>query len=171
MIATCSTDKTVTLWDTYNTTSGMLDSSRPPQVCGNKDMGVGKLYTVQFYPSAPWLLGCAGGGKELALWDMSSDGRVQKRFGTRVVTEEQRNNNNNNNDDNTNTAAAATTSTTTETELDPTVRQEEFQAMMGNDPSTNVPPTNETSQTPSKANQKKKDRHNNKKKKVHRARR
>lgn len=48
-------------------------------------MEVGKLYTVNFYPSSPWLLGCAGGGKEIALWDMTREAAIQKRFGDRVI--------------------------------------------------------------------------------------
>ena len=78
MLATCAVDKTVTLWDTHQEHANM-----PPRACGNKDMKVGKLYSVSFYPSTPWLLGCGGGGKELALWDMSEDEAVQGRFGSR----------------------------------------------------------------------------------------
>ena len=52
----------------------------------NKDMKVGKLFTLNFYPSYPWLLGCAGGGKEIAIWDMTEDNAVQKSFGARAVT-------------------------------------------------------------------------------------
>ena len=81
MLATCSVDKTVTLWDTYS--SQGEPSNTPPHLCGNKDMGVGKLYTVSFYPSSPWLLGCGGGGKEIALWDLSSESALQSRFGGR----------------------------------------------------------------------------------------
>jgi hypothetical protein len=57
-------------------------------------MGVGKLYTISFYPSSPWLLACGGGGKEIALWDLSSESALQSRFGSRFgsgvteVTEE-----------------------------------------------------------------------------------
>ena len=80
MLATCAVDKTVTLWDTQQENANM-----PPRACGNKDMKVGKLYTVNFYPSTPWLLGCGGGGKELALWDMSEDEAVQRRFGSRCT--------------------------------------------------------------------------------------
>ena len=82
MLATCAIDKTVTLWDTYNENGAFAEA--PPRACGNKDMGVGKLYTVNFYPSAPWLLGCGGGGKELALWDMSRERAVQNRFAKRA---------------------------------------------------------------------------------------
>jgi hypothetical protein len=48
-------------------------------------MAVGKLYTVNWYPSSPWLLGCAGGGKEVALWDLTRETPIQKRFGDRVT--------------------------------------------------------------------------------------
>lgn len=76
MLVSCSVDKTVTLWDTKD--------HSPPQACGSKDMAVGKLYTVNFYPSSPWLLGCAGGAKEIALWDLTREAPIQKRFGDRV---------------------------------------------------------------------------------------
>jgi WD40 repeat protein len=84
MLVTCAVDKTVTLWDTYQ--DGKL-TSQPPRACANKNMNVGKLYSVGFYPSTPWLLGCAGSGKELALWDMSAEAILQKRFGSRVGAE------------------------------------------------------------------------------------
>jgi len=82
MLATCAVDKTVTLWDMYS--SEGKPSNAPPRPCGNKDMGVGKLYTMSFYPSSPWLLGCGGSGKELALWDLSSEAALQSRFGSRI---------------------------------------------------------------------------------------
>jgi len=75
MLATSAVDKTVTLWDT---------SSGTPKAKMNKDMKVGKLFTLNFYPSSPWLLGCAGGSKEIAIWDMTLDATVQKCFGGRA---------------------------------------------------------------------------------------
>lgn len=84
MFATCAVDKTVTLWDTYSSSESTVPSNAPPHPCGNKDMGVGKLYTMSFYPSSPWLLGCGGSGKELALWDLSSESALQNRFGSRI---------------------------------------------------------------------------------------
>ena len=83
MMATCAVDKTVTLWDTYSA-DGTFSPNAPPRPCGTKEMGVGKLFTMSFYPSSPWLLGCGGSGKEVALWDMSSDDAVQSRFGNRI---------------------------------------------------------------------------------------
>lgn len=84
MLATCSVDKTLTLWDTYNPSTS--SPSSPPKSCGSKEMNVGKLYTVNFYPSSPWLVGCGGGGKELAVWDMTREAPIQKRFGGRTTS-------------------------------------------------------------------------------------
>ena len=81
LLATCSINKTVTLWDTY---SNGAPSGIQPLVCGNKDMQVGKLYTISFYQSSPWLLGCGGSGNQLALWDISSEAAIMKRFGDRL---------------------------------------------------------------------------------------
>lgn len=83
MMVTCAVDKSVTLWDTQNSNSG--EDPVPPLACGNKGMGVGKLYSVSFYPSSPWLLGCGGSGNELALWDLREEAAVQNRFGDRVA--------------------------------------------------------------------------------------
>lgn len=80
LMATCSMDKTVALWDTQHFAEG-----NDPLSCGSKDMKVGNLYTVSFYPSSPWLLGCGGSGNELALWDLSGDSTFRDRFSDRVV--------------------------------------------------------------------------------------
>ena len=82
MMVTCAIDKTVAVWDTLNIDN---NPNRKPIACGSKDMGVGKLYTVNFYPSSPWLLGCGGGDNQLALWDTSIEAAFQKRFGARLA--------------------------------------------------------------------------------------
>jgi WD40 repeat protein len=74
-----STDKAVSLWDVQE-----LDDNKKPRACGRKEMQVGKLYTVSFYPSSPWLLGCGGSENQLALWDMSSEETILRRFANRV---------------------------------------------------------------------------------------
>lgn len=81
MLATCSIDNTVTLWDTYKDNTFAPNAS--PRPCMKKDMAGGKLYTVKFYPSSPWLLGCGGSGKQLSLWHTDSEERVMKVFGGR----------------------------------------------------------------------------------------
>ena len=131
MLVSCSVDKTVTLWDTQNAMNSQ------PHACGSKDMEVGKLYTVNFYPSSPWLLGCAGGGKEIALWDMTREAPIQKRFGDRVsggkVFKEEESGTN---------------------------KQEAFNDMMNNS-------SKQETQEPSKTQKKKKKQGNGKKKKAH----
>lgn len=82
-MATSSIDKTVALWDTYSQNDAPK-SNVTPRACGSKDMKVGKLYTVAFYPSSPWLLGCGGSDNNLALWDMSCEDALQARFGKRL---------------------------------------------------------------------------------------
>lgn len=105
LMATCSTDKTVTLWDTcsQNDTPTL---NVPPRSCGSKDMCSGRLYSVAFYPSLPWLLGSGGSGNQIALWDLSGEHALQKRFETRAEIPE----------------------ATTPVEED--AKQEEFEAMM-----------------------------------------
>jgi len=87
LMVTCSVDKSVTLWDA-NTTQTSDDKKKrshlPPRSCGSKDMCAGKLYTVGFYPSSPWLLGCAGSGNLLSLWDLSRESTIQNRFRPRM---------------------------------------------------------------------------------------
>merc|ERR1711976_635506 len=141
MLATCSVDKTVTLWDSYSASSGEL-SSESPRVCGTKDMGVGKLYTVNFYPSAPWLMGCAGGCKELAIWDMTREDAIQKRFSTRAVA---------------NVGPVVADEATQKEALDAMMSAEASSAAEGKDVSSST------------TKKKKKKGSNKKKKKVHRA--
>lgn len=86
LLTTCS-DKTVTLWDTYQ--NGAPTANFPPRSCGSRDMAAGKLYAVSFYPSAPWVLGCGGSGNILSLWDLSSEEAVQKRFQSRLNMDKQ----------------------------------------------------------------------------------
>lgn len=82
MMITCAIDKTIAIWDTLNV--GNISDFKPV-ACGSKEMNVGKLYAANFYPSSAWLLGCGGGGNELALWDISSEAVFQKRFGERLA--------------------------------------------------------------------------------------
>ena len=86
MLATCAIDKTVKLWDTSSCVTNDSSVATPPVPCGSRDMGVGKLYTVNFYPSSPWLLGTGGAGNQLSLWDLSGEAPLRKRFGDRVTT-------------------------------------------------------------------------------------
>lgn len=79
MLATCAIDKTIALWDTRD-----AGSDSKPFNCGNKDMGVGKLYSVAFYQSSPWLIGCGGSGNQVSLWNLASEKAFTNRFGDRI---------------------------------------------------------------------------------------
>jgi periodic tryptophan protein 1 len=167
LLATCSVDQTVTLWDTYNATTGT--PTGPPTSRMNKDMRVGKLYTVNFYPSSPWLLGCAGGAKEMALWDMTREDVVQKCFAKRLLdvtsTDKVSSPPTTDTDD-------KTKSTVNPIEGDSASKKEEFDAMMAASSESNLDGayTNpDNSKSVSSASKKKKDHGKKKKKKVHRA--
>lgn len=75
LLATCGMDKTVKLWD-Y---SSAADAA--PRQLGEKAMSVGKLFTVSFYPSSPFLLATGGDKGLLALWDLHECEGVMRRFG------------------------------------------------------------------------------------------
>lgn len=79
MLATCSRDATVSLWNAYPQNNAPA-ANVSPRSCITKDMCVGKLFALSFYPSTPWLLGCGGSGNQLALWDLSSETSIQSIF-------------------------------------------------------------------------------------------
>eukprot|EP00586_Coscinodiscus_wailesii_P006058 CAMPEP_0172489582 /NCGR_PEP_ID=MMETSP1066-20121228/19674_1 /TAXON_ID=671091 /ORGANISM="Coscinodiscus wailesii, Strain CCMP2513" /LENGTH=602 /DNA_ID=CAMNT_0013257547 /DNA_START=229 /DNA_END=2037 /DNA_ORIENTATION=+ len=147
LLATCAIDKTVSLYDTQNVSS--LPEQRP-QLCVSKDMQSGKLYTVSFYPSRPWLLGCGGSGNNLCLWNMEIEDAVQKQFGPRV------------------SSPSTTTTTemgTQEASSETGTKQEEFEAMMSS-AKDDIEKKDSATATKNKKKKKKKDK--GKRNKVHR---
>ena len=84
LMVTCSVDKCVTLWDLG------VDRSWSPRACGSKDMCAGKLYSVDFYASAPALLACGGSGNSLSIWDMEEEDIFRQNFGKRSPEGEMR---------------------------------------------------------------------------------
>ncbi|EKU22158.1 hypothetical protein NGA_0225500 [Nannochloropsis gaditana CCMP526] len=75
LMATCGMDKTVKLWD-YSGDPGV-----PPRQLGEKAMSVGKLFSISFYPSSPFLLATGGDKGLLALWNLHECEGVMRRFG------------------------------------------------------------------------------------------
>lgn len=73
LFATASVDKSIKLWD-------FTDMNTRPDVVASKEMAVGDLYNVEFYQDAPFLLATAGSSGVLALWDVSENANVERRF-------------------------------------------------------------------------------------------
>ncbi len=65
LLATCSPDQTVKLWDVYNMTK---HGKSPPRCISCKDMSVGRLFGVQWFVGTPYLLATGGSGGQVALW-------------------------------------------------------------------------------------------------------
>jgi len=92
-LTTCGIDQTLSLWDCQHASQGIMieNNKNKPVRCGGRNMKGGKLYTLSFYPSTPWLVGCAGSGNELCLWDLREEESVQHRFAERLASDVQPN--------------------------------------------------------------------------------
>lgn len=77
LLATCSVDKTVKLWDTKT-------GAAEPALLGEKSMAVGKLFTMSFYPSSPFLLATGGDKGMVALWNVDEIEPLAERFRQRM---------------------------------------------------------------------------------------
>ncbi len=63
LLATCSPDQTVKLWDVDDLTKHGM-----PQCIASKDMSVGRLFGVQWFVGTPYLLATGGSGGQVVLW-------------------------------------------------------------------------------------------------------
>ena len=79
LMATASIDKTVKLWDlgANGGTGGV------PQLVAAKEMAVGKLFSMGFSETEPYLLSAGGGKGVIALWETNEDPNVLRRFASR----------------------------------------------------------------------------------------
>ena len=69
LLLTCSTDKTLKLWD--------IGAGKPSLVATNNPQ-IGAVFTAGFAPSVPYLVGCAGSKGEVAVWDILTDEAVAR---------------------------------------------------------------------------------------------
>ncbi|CAM9270952.1 unnamed protein product [Chrysoparadoxa australica] len=79
MLATCSDDKTVKIWDTLGMSGAV---AAEPIAC--KAMAVGRLFGVKWYPGTPFLLASGGSKGHLALWHADEEDAVRAKFGGRA---------------------------------------------------------------------------------------
>ena len=78
LLLTCSTDKTLKLWD--------IGAGKPSLVATNNPQ-IGAVFTAGFAPSVPYLVGCAGSKGEVAVWDILTDAAVAEGpYGARLET-------------------------------------------------------------------------------------
>jgi len=79
LMATCSPDKTVKIWDLN---SGK-DEDAPSLVC-QKTMAIGGIYDCSFSVDDPFLLAAGGDKGILGLWDITEEQNVQQAFSNKV---------------------------------------------------------------------------------------
>jgi periodic tryptophan protein 1 len=76
MMATCSVDEYVKIWDISN------NGGTEPKLSGYKKMStMGELFTVSFYKDIPWVLAAGGSKGEVAVWDTEESEGISKTFG------------------------------------------------------------------------------------------
>lgn len=71
MMATCSLDEYVKIWDI---------STTPPKLIGYRKMGMGELFSLSYYKDIPWVLAAGGSKGELAVWDTEESEKVKEHF-------------------------------------------------------------------------------------------
>lgn len=72
LVATCSSDETVKVWD--------FNQASSPQLVYEKQMKVGELFSCEFYEDAKMTLACGGNKGTLAIWDLEENRQIMKHF-------------------------------------------------------------------------------------------
>lgn len=70
----------VKIWDVAN-----ASSTAAPILVAYKAMSVGKLFSVQFYPSSPYVLAAAGDKGIVAVWETDETAAIEEKFSNRIV--------------------------------------------------------------------------------------
>ena len=87
LLATASTDHAVKIWDLANpsgtgaATAGSGSGDLKPRIVVSKNMNVGPLFSLRFFPQKPFLLGTAGEEGMVAIWECLDDPHVTRCFG------------------------------------------------------------------------------------------
>jgi WD40 repeat protein len=74
MMATCSTDEYIKIWDIAN------NNGTEPKLIGAKKTTMGELFTLSFYKDIPWVLAAGGSKGEVAVWDTEENDSIGKHF-------------------------------------------------------------------------------------------
>lgn len=74
MMATCSVDEYVKVWDIAN------NNGTEPKLISHKKMTMGELFTLSFYKDIPWVLAAGGSKGEVAVWDTEESEAIAKHF-------------------------------------------------------------------------------------------
>jgi periodic tryptophan protein 1 len=72
LLTTCSTDKSIKLWD--------LNDGKPSLLCQHSPQ-VGAIFACGFSPSVPYLIAAAGSKGTVAVWDILSEAAVKQTHG------------------------------------------------------------------------------------------
>lgn len=72
MMATCSLDEYVKIWD--------IASAPQPKLVGYRKMGMGELFSLSYYKDIPWVLAAGGSRGEVAVWDSEENDKVKEHF-------------------------------------------------------------------------------------------
>lgn len=76
MLASCSVDKTVKVWD--------VTRESQPQCVAYKSMNVGKLFTLKYSYDDPFLLATAGDKGSVAVWESDEMEIIKNHFNSRI---------------------------------------------------------------------------------------
>jgi WD40 repeat protein len=79
LLATCSTDTSVKVFDLLTPHTDVA-SKCGPRLVTSKKMNVGPLYSISLFPGKPFLLSAAGQEGAVAIWDGAEDTFISRCF-------------------------------------------------------------------------------------------